>query len=69
MDNDIAIVLTATIIPNSILTEHSDFILRRAEYLKAIEYYKKYANVFFLENSSYYHKTMWITGFKYLPSL
>ena len=53
MDNDIAIVLTATIIPNSILTEHSDFILRRAEYLKAIDYYKKYANVFFLENSSY----------------
>jgi hypothetical protein len=53
MKNDIAIVLTATIIPNTIRTNHSDFMQRRAEYLKAIDYYHKYANIFFLENSSY----------------
>ena len=53
MNDNIAVVLTATIIPNAILTEHSDFHQRRGEYLKAIELYQKYASVYFLENSAY----------------
>ena len=53
MKNSPSIVLTATIIPNAILTEHSDFMQRRAEYLKAIDFYQRFADVYFLENSSY----------------
>ncbi len=50
---DIAIVLTATIVPNATFVAHSDPALRRAEYLAAIKYYKNFAPVYFLENSSY----------------
>ena len=53
MKNYPSIVLTATIIPNAILTEHSDFMQRRTEYLKAIDFYQRFADVYFLENSSY----------------
>ncbi len=48
-----SIVLTATIIPNAIRTEYTDTSSRRAEYLKAIEFYKKYGRIYFLENSTY----------------
>ena len=50
---DIAIVLTGTIIPNASFTVHSDWKIRRREYLAAIDYYSQYAPVFFLENSQY----------------
>lgn len=50
---DIGIVLTGTIIPNSTFVVHFDADKRRLEYLTAIKYYKKFAPVYFLENSSY----------------
>jgi hypothetical protein len=53
MQNEIAIVLTGTIIPNSILTSHSDPGVRKQEYLKSIHFYTKFAPVYFLENSNY----------------
>jgi len=53
MKNYPSIVLTATIIPNAIRTSHIDPILRREEYLNAIDFYQKYSDVYFLENSSY----------------
>lgn len=53
MKKNISIVLTATIIPNAIKTEYQDFMQRRGEYLKAIDYYQQYGTVYFLENSSY----------------
>ena len=53
MDKKLAIVLTATLIPNAILTVHTDFEQRRAAYLKAIDFYHPYAEVYFLENSTY----------------
>jgi hypothetical protein len=55
-DNDkkkFAIVLTGTITPNSIMTTHSDTMVRRQEYLNAVKFYTKFAPVFFLENSCY----------------
>ena len=51
--NSVAIVLTATIEPNAILTLHSDIDKRRIEYLRSIEYYRNFGVVFFLENSNY----------------
>lgn len=48
-----AIVMTATIVPNAIQTAHADAMLRRAEYLEAIEFYSQFGEVYFLENSSY----------------
>ncbi|MDD4946143.1 MAG: hypothetical protein PHQ73_04560 [Gallionella sp.] len=45
--------MTATIIPNAIRTAHVDASQRRAEYLAAIELYSQYAEVYFLENSTY----------------
>lgn len=53
MKDNFAIVLTSTIVPNSIKTKYIDPSKRRLEYLKAIEYYKNYGDIFFLENSSY----------------
>jgi hypothetical protein len=47
------ILLTGTIIPNSILVKHNDYLRRRSEYLKALEYYSRYGKVVFLENSEY----------------
>ena len=50
---DFAIVLTGTITPNSIMTNHDDTMVRRQEYLSAVKFYTKFAPVFFLENSCY----------------
>jgi len=49
----IPIVLTGTIIPNTIKTAYRDSEKRRKEYLDAIKYYKKFSKVYFMENSSY----------------
>jgi hypothetical protein len=52
--DEIAIVLTGTIVPNvSILTKQIDWQHRRQEYLNSICFYKDFAPVYFLENSSY----------------
>jgi hypothetical protein len=52
--HNIGIVLTGTIIPNTTLhTEYFDPEARRREYLKAIRFYRNFAPVYFLENSSY----------------
>lgn len=53
MSQPFVIVLTGTIVPNSTLVEHRDFRQRRLEYLKAINYYRRFSTVYFLENSSY----------------
>jgi hypothetical protein len=53
MQDKIAIVLTGTIVPNSILTTHIDADVRRKEYLRSIHFYTKLAPVYFLENSTY----------------
>lgn len=50
---DVGIVLTGTIIPNSTFVVHSSSEERKQEYLAAIKYYKDFAPVFFLENSTY----------------
>ncbi len=51
--NDIAIALTGTIIPNAAFTTYADPAIRRREYLEAIRFYRQFAPVYFLENSSY----------------
>lgn len=51
--DDIAIVLTGTIIPNAPFTAYSDPLKRRREYLEAIRFYGQFAPVYFLENSTY----------------
>ena len=53
MSDRISIVLTGTIIPNSVLTAHADAQLRKNEYLRAIHFYTKFGQVYFLENSTY----------------
>jgi hypothetical protein len=53
MKDKVAIVLTGTIIPNSILTAHVDPEIRKQEYLKSIKFYTEFAPVYFLENSIY----------------
>jgi hypothetical protein len=53
MQDKIAIVLTGTIVPNSILTTHVDADVRRKEYLRSIHFYTKLGPVYFLENSVY----------------
>ncbi len=50
---DLAIVLTGTIVPNAPFTAHNDPQIRRREYLEAINFYRKFAPVYFLENSTY----------------
>ncbi len=52
-DNELAIVLTGTIIPNATFTTHADPAVRRREYLAAIDCYRQFAPVYFLENSAY----------------
>lgn len=47
----IPIVLTGTIIPNAIKTAHIDIDKRKQEYLAAINYYKTFSKVYFIENS------------------
>ncbi len=51
--DDLAIVLTGTIIPSAPFTAHNDPQQRRREYLEAIRFYSRFAPVYFLENSSY----------------
>jgi hypothetical protein len=51
--DDLAIVLTGTIIPNAPFTAHNDPRIRRQEYLTAINFYHRFAPVYFLENSTY----------------
>ncbi len=51
---DIAIVLTGTITPNTTLAnKHLDPQARRKEYLNAIDFYRQFGTVYFLENSIY----------------
>ena len=49
----VPIVLTATVIPNGIPTQHSDWRVRREQYLHAIAYYRQFSKVYFLDNSQY----------------
>jgi len=49
----IPIVLTGTIIPNTIKVVHRDWKKRRSEYLDAIKYYRRFSKVYFLEHSHY----------------
>ncbi len=52
--NELAIVLTGTIIPNTTnQLQHCDPIIRKSEYLAAIKFYSQFAPVYFLENSTY----------------
>jgi hypothetical protein len=49
-----AIVLTGTIVPNTTAQlQHRDPSKRKEEYLTAINFYNKFAPVYFLENSEY----------------
>jgi hypothetical protein len=66
--SDTAIVLTGTIVPNTNLhTRYSDREARRKEYLEAIHYYRSFAPVFFLENSS--HSLSEDKDFKEIPNV
>lgn len=49
----IPILLTASIIPNSIFTEYSDIEKRKNDYINSINYYKKFSKIYFIENSGY----------------
>jgi hypothetical protein len=50
----IAIVLTGTITPNTnLVNKHLDPQARRNEYLAAINFYRQFGQVYFLENSTY----------------
>lgn len=51
--DDIAIVLTGTIVPNAPFTAYNDPQVRRREYLEALKFYSQFAPVYFLENSTY----------------
>jgi hypothetical protein len=53
MQDEIAIVLTGTIVTNSIFTIHVNAEIRKKEYLQAIHFYTQFAPVYFLENSIY----------------
>lgn len=53
MQHSISIVLTGTIVPNSVFTAHADAQVRKNEYLQAIHFYTKFGQVYFLENSTY----------------
>ena len=51
---NIAIVLTGTITPNTnLVNNHLDPQARRNEYLAAINFYRQFGEVYFLENSIY----------------
>jgi hypothetical protein len=49
----VPLVLTATIVPNGDLGAHVDWRARRREYLSALDFYRRFGRVYFLENSSY----------------
>lgn len=51
--DNLAIVLTGTIVPNAPFSTHNDPQTRRREYLAAIRFYSQFAPVYFLENSIY----------------
>ncbi|HXC35698.1 MAG TPA: hypothetical protein VNV43_07465 [Candidatus Acidoferrales bacterium] len=53
LPGEIPIVLTATIIPNSVTATASDPERRLQEYMAALDFYLSFAPVFFLENSAY----------------
>ena len=54
INTEIPIVLTGTIIPNTdVRLQHINPEQRRKEYLDCINYYRNFAPVYFLENSSY----------------
>ncbi|MCY7369077.1 MAG: hypothetical protein LH474_13100, partial [Chamaesiphon sp.] len=54
MSTEIPIILTGTIIPNTnVRLQHINPEQRRKEYLDCINYYRNFAPVYFLENSSY----------------
>lgn len=50
---DIGILMTGTIIPQSNYVVVKSSEQRRHEYLKAIEFYREFAPVWFAENSAY----------------
>jgi hypothetical protein len=50
---EMAIVLSGTIVPNAPFTPYAEPAVRRKEYLDAINFYGRFAPVYFLENSSY----------------
>jgi hypothetical protein len=53
-NSSVAIVLTGTIVPNTTAQlKHRDPSQRKEEYLTAINFYNKFAPVYFLENSEY----------------
>ena len=50
----IPIILTGTILPNSIIVVHHDWEKRRQDYIYAIRYYRQFSNkLYFIENSDY----------------
>ncbi len=55
VSSNVALLLTATIEPNSILTERANTQVRRTDYLEAIKYYGNNfkGTTYFLENSRY----------------
>lgn len=53
MIDKIGIILTGTIKPNSNYVAINDVDRRRQQYLDALEYYRKFAPVWFVENSEY----------------
>jgi hypothetical protein len=65
---NLGIVLTGTIIPNTTLhTQYIDPEARRQEYLNAINFYRHFAPVYFLENSAYNLKSD--PAFKDIPNV
>jgi hypothetical protein len=53
MANELTIVLTGTITPSLSFVEPADPVTRRSEYLAALDFYRQFAPVVFLENSGY----------------
>lgn len=53
MDDDVAIILTATITPRAIYTDFLDADARRFQYLTSLKYYSRFSQVYFIENSGY----------------
>lgn len=49
----IPILLTASIKPNAIYTEHVDIEKRKKEYIDSINFYKKFSKVYFIENTNF----------------
>ena len=53
MTDKLGIVLTGTIKPNSNFVAITNIAIRRQQYLEALEYYRQFAPVWFVENSEY----------------